>query len=62
MTQPIIEQESKNPELDPQCTSCLECIEGEEEDCTCPNSKRECGHHCNHSWTHDECCWCGKLW
>jgi len=26
----------------------------------CPNSKRECGHHCNHSWTHDECCWCGK--
>jgi hypothetical protein len=28
----------------------------------CLKSKRDCGHHCNHSWTHDECCWCGKEW
>ena len=26
----------------------------------CPNSQRPCGHHCNHSWSHDSCCWCGK--
>ena len=26
----------------------------------CQKSKRECGHHCNCSWTQDECCWCGK--
>lgn len=26
----------------------------------CPKSKRPCGHHCNHSWTHDECCWCNR--
>jgi hypothetical protein len=25
----------------------------------CPESKRPCGHHCNHSWTHDRCDWCG---
>lgn len=25
----------------------------------CAKSKRACGHHCNHLWTHDECCWCG---
>jgi len=26
----------------------------------CPKSLRQCGHHCNHSWTHDVCCWCAK--
>lgn len=26
----------------------------------CPNSKRPCGHHCNCSWVHDRCHWCGK--
>lgn len=25
----------------------------------CPKSKRACGHHCNHVWTHDACDWCG---
>lgn len=20
------------------------------------------GIHCNHSWSHDKCCWCGKEW
>jgi hypothetical protein len=49
--------------LDEDCFSC-------EEDCDpnnpidydnykCSKSKRECGHHCNHVWTHEECCWCG---
>jgi hypothetical protein len=40
---------------------CITCIEdppdarrGE-----CPNSRRPCGHHCNCSWIHDACCWCG---
>lgn len=28
----------------------------------CPKSQRPCGHHCNHSWSHDECDWCGKSW
>ncbi len=40
-------------------TDCIACGEkspmGE-----CPKSNRGCGHHCNHAWTHDECCWCGK--
>ncbi len=26
----------------------------------CPKSKRKCGHHCNHSWSHDRCDWCGE--
>jgi hypothetical protein len=26
----------------------------------CPNSKHQCGHHCNHSWSNGECCWCGE--
>jgi hypothetical protein len=39
------------------CHSC-----GEENVGKCPNSKRPCGHHCNHSWSHDECCWCGEQW
>ena len=25
----------------------------------CAKSKWACGHHCNHSWTNGECCWCG---
>jgi predicted Zn-dependent protease with MMP-like domain len=25
----------------------------------CRKSKRACGHHCNHIWTHDICHWCG---
>lgn len=41
-------------ELDEVCTSCEEHLKAGE----CPRSKRKCGHHCNHSWSHDECCWC----
>ena len=44
-----------NP-LDPVCSSCG--MEGAEEN-ECQKSKRGCGHHCNCSWTQDECCWCG---
>ena len=43
-------------ELDQICTSCLEGQPKNE----CPNSERPCGHHCNHSWEQDQCCWCGK--
>jgi hypothetical protein len=25
----------------------------------CPESDRPCGHHCNHLWQSDCCCWCG---
>lgn len=42
--------------LDDDCASCGEGMPRDE----CPQSKRPCGHHCNHSWTHDGCDWCGK--
>lgn len=37
---------------------CASCGEGESE--RCPSGQSECGHHCNHSWSHDRCCWCGQ--
>lgn len=40
-------------------TECLSCTEGTEE-AVCPDSRRPCGHHCNHTWTHDVCDWCGQ--
>lgn len=42
---------------DPVCSSCAEDKPRGE----CSASKRDCGHHCNHSWNQDECCWCGAL-
>jgi hypothetical protein len=39
---------------------CISC--GEKVDQVCPKSPRACGHHCNHSWSHERCCWCGKEW
>ena len=36
------------------CISCDEDLPYND----CLKSKRSCSHHCNHSWTHDECCWC----
>lgn len=48
---------AQSPVHDSDCSSCGEesCPANE-----CPKSQRACGHHCNHSWSHDECCWCGK--
>jgi len=39
-------------------TECASCGEGDPRN-ECPQSKRPCGHHCNHVWTHDSCDWCG---
>ena len=43
--------------IDPVCDTCgdPDFPEGE-----CEFSHRFCGHHCNHSWSHDRCCWCGE--
>lgn len=38
------------------CSTCYEGLPQSE----CPKSERECGHHCNHSWNQEHCCWCGK--
>lgn len=40
---------------DDQCSSCPEGMPLHE----CPKSRRPCGHHCNCSWVHDCCHWCG---
>lgn len=42
-------------EEDPTCFTCGEGVGQRDE---CPGSKRECGHHCNHIWDQDACCWC----
>jgi len=54
------------PPLDEMDMECISCEEDPEPDnpmdydnYKCPKSKRACGHHCNHSWSHEECCWCG---
>ena len=41
--------------VDDECISCPEGVPKNE----CFNSKRPCGHHCNCSWIHDVCHWCG---
>lgn len=39
---------------------CISCENGMPLN-SCPESERKgCGHHCNCSWIHDECCWCGQ--
>lgn len=52
-----------NEDLD-ECISCDEdpdpCLDNYD-NYKCPKSKRPCGHHCNHSWSHEECCWCGMV-
>lgn len=35
------------------CHSC-----GEPNQSECLEARWACGHHCNHSWSHDRCCWC----
>jgi 5-methylcytosine-specific restriction endonuclease McrA len=46
-------------ELDHDLDGCFSCGEGEPEQ-ECSKSRRACGHHCNCSWIHDRCCWCGS--
>jgi hypothetical protein len=41
-----------------ECATCTE-LGAEHQPDECPKSKRSCGHHCNHSWESDICCWCG---
>lgn len=40
--------------LDDECIGCGEEYPKNE----CPNSKRPCGHHCNHFDVSDNCHWC----
>ena len=51
--------------LDEECISCEEDPDPSDpmdyDNYKCPKSKRPCGHHCNHSWSHEECCWCGHV-
>lgn len=42
--------------FDEECDSCSVVDE------VCPASEKACGHHCNHSWSHERCCWCGQEW
>lgn len=42
------------------CDDCEGVTEADAE--TCPESQKACLHHCNHAWSHDVCCWCGKEW
>lgn len=49
------------PAETPDCEDCARKRMGYDDD-TCPNSRRSCGHHCDHSWTHDACCWCPARW
>jgi len=37
---------------------CISC-DGVTPENECPDSERPCGHHCNCSWIHDHCHWCG---
>lgn len=46
----------KIPEHSGECFSCGEEVPRGE----CAKGQRRCGHHCNCSWTQDECCWCGE--
>jgi hypothetical protein len=46
-------------ELQEECASCGIFVDNE---LGCADSRKACGHHCNHSWTHDECCWCDMKW
>ncbi|NUS01979.1 MAG: hypothetical protein HOV97_05380 [Nonomuraea sp.] len=46
------------PDRKPETAQCASCGEAGVEQDECPASNRPCGHHCNHVWEHDECCWC----
>lgn len=49
------------PDYEPD-GECITCAEGTGEPYECPQSLRQCGHHCNHSWSQDICHWCGEEW
>lgn len=57
--------EMSNAQIDrpdtPGCEDCAQRRMGYDED-VCSKSQKTCGHHCNHSWTHDACCWCPARW
>ena len=46
----------------PACTDCWEHGDESSGVSGCFRSRRPCGHHCNHSWSHDSCCWCLTTW
>lgn len=45
----------------PDCADCANKRMGYDDD-QCHKSQKSCGHHCNHSWSHDSCCWCSAEW
>lgn len=45
--------------MTPEEGNCASCGESGVERDECPASGRPCGHHCNHVWETDACCWCG---
>lgn len=57
--------EEKEERYDLGCVSCQEDPDPKDlrdyDNYQCPKSQRSCGHHCNHTWSHDECCWCGFI-
>lgn len=44
-----------------ECGSCEPGVDDVSDTPACSESRRPCGHHCNHVWTHDECDWCGAV-
>lgn len=54
---PLDGDDDDSPHPGDCASDCATCGEGD--DSKCPVSQRKCGHHCNHVWTHDQCCWCG---
>ena len=47
--------------VDVERLDCDTCAENEGELNECAKSPRACGHHCNHTWESDACCWCGTV-
>lgn len=40
---------------------CYDCGNEDTSHVMCPESTRECGHHCTCSWVFDRCCDCGEI-
>jgi hypothetical protein len=57
---PLRRHPTDRREVMPGCSDeCLSC-DSEDEAVECPKALHKCKHHCNCSWVHDECCWCGE--